>query len=160
MRRRKWSADSVQTSCSVDVRRRLPNSCLGMGQCCGSHFSFRRAGKRRENISKLALEGFQDSLALTSFARNRGRHSGNHTPVKRPLLYLLGSAACLSSFPLLSPLPKAYTHLLAIVEEVSACLLQHNQKWLGSGQQLPEEILRPVLHGRSDSVIVAASFGH
>ena len=127
-----------------------------MGQWCGSHFSFSRAGKRRQNISRLALEGFQDSLALTSSARNRGRHSGNHIPVERPLLYHLGSTVCLSSFPLPSPLPKTYTYLLAIAEEVSTYLHNHNQKWLGSKQQLAEEILRPILHGRSGSVIVAA----
>lgn len=111
---------------------------------------------QRQNISRLALEGFQDSLALTSSARNRGRHSGNYILVERPLLYYLGSAACLSSFPLPSPLPETCTHLLAIAEEVSTCLLNHSQKWLASNQQLAEEILRPILHGRSCSVIVAA----
>jgi len=103
-----------------------------MGQWCGSHFFFSRAGKQRQNISRLALEGFQDSLALTSSARNRGRHSRNHIPIEAPLLYHLGSAVYLSSFPLSSPMPETYTQLLAIAEEVSTCLLQHNQKCLGS----------------------------
>lgn len=146
----------MQASCSVDVRGRLPNSCCGMGQWCGSHLSFNRAGKGRQNISRLALEGFQDSFALTSSARNRGRHSGNHIPVERPRLYHLSFTACLSSFPLSSPLPDTYTHLPAIAEEVSTYLLQHNQKCLGSKQQLVEEILRVILHGKLGYVIVAA----
>lgn len=108
---------------------------------------------QRQNISRLALEGFQDSLALTSSTRNRGRHSGNYILVERPLLYYLGSAACLF---LSTALSSTCTHLLAIAEEVSTCLLNHSQKWLASNQQLAEEILRPILHGRSCSVIVAA----
>lgn len=36
------------------------------------------------------------------------RHSGNHIPVKRPLLYHLGSAMWLCSFPLPSPVPDTY----------------------------------------------------
>lgn len=98
----------MQGICSADVRESLPNSCWVMGQWHGSYFSFSRAGKWRQNISRLALEGFQDSFALASSARNR-RHSENHIPAKRPLLHHLSFTACL--FPSLPfSVPKAYTN--------------------------------------------------
>lgn len=135
LRKRKGSADSRQASCCVYVGMRLPNSCWGMGQWCGSHFSFSRAGTLRQYISRLALESFQDSLALTSSARNRERFWKPH-PCQKAITvppWLCNVALFLSTA---LPCARHISHLLATAQEASVCLLTHNQKWLRSKQQL------------------------